>query len=136
MDHLHASFLETLTSRRERTSTTASMLSAFAAPARPGPVSASAARSAHARHGLLRWMSGWNQAWEIGRYAWPNSRRRMQRRYVAREDWMVRSDAGERSVGLKNVSFLKRMKTYFSRLKAYCTDTDQSYCNIISRDKV
>jgi hypothetical protein len=47
---------------------------------------------------------------------------------------MVRSDAGERSVGPKNVSFLKRTKTYFSRLKAYCMDTDQSYCNIISRD--
>jgi hypothetical protein len=57
MDHLHASFLETLTSRGEGTSTAASMLSAFAAPARPGPVSASATRSAHARHGPLRWMS-------------------------------------------------------------------------------
>jgi hypothetical protein len=27
-----------------------------------------------------------------------------------------------------------KKKTYFGRLKAYFMDTDQSYCNIISRD--
>jgi hypothetical protein len=56
------------------------------------------------------------------------------------------ADAGERCVQISgheplfdlsggfSCNFWKRLKAYFSWLKAYFTDTDQSYCNIISRD--